>query len=150
MPARLRNLIGMRFGSLVAVEYLGKSRWKLLCDCGNYKEVAAGDLLRGEGRTCPKCKAPPYSHLPEYSVWTGMKNRCNNPYSDKWDDYGGRGIKVLYNSFTEFIKDVGPRPEPDPIEGPYSIDRIDNDGNYEPGNCRWATWSDQQINKRHR
>ncbi len=71
------------------------------------------------------------------------KDRCSNPHSQRWKSHGGRGIKFLFNSFTEFFAEIGPRPTP-----AYSLDRENNDGNYEPGNIRWATRSTQQKNKR--
>lgn len=85
---------------------------------------------------------------PEYSIWSGMIQRCKNPDHVGYKNYGGRGIRVcdrwLY-SFESFIEDVGERPGPE-----YSLDRIDNDGNYEPGNCRWADRKTQAANKRPR
>lgn len=83
---------------------------------------------------------------PEYSAWASMKSRCENPAARNFKDYGGRGIRVCAkwrNSFEAFLADMGPRPSKQ-----HSIDRIDNDGNYEPGNCRWATAKRQQRNKR--
>lgn len=85
-------------------------------------------------------------HGPEYAAWASMIQRCTNPNSRAWSRYGGRGIKVCdrwRESFDAFVDDLGPRP------GPYaSIDRIDNEGHYEPDNCRWATEKQQQRNKR--
>jgi len=82
----------------------------------------------------------------EYWAWMGMRSRCNSPLNKDFYKYGGRGIKVCgrWDEFPNFIADMGPRPE-----GSYSIDRIDNDGNYEPGNCRWATILEQNRNKRN-
>ncbi|KKN27389.1 hypothetical protein LCGC14_0865170 [marine sediment metagenome] len=76
-------------------------------------------------------------------VWYTMKQRCTNPNAINYHNYGGRGIKVLYKDFGEFLADVGPKPGPE-----YSIDRIDNDGHYEPGNCKWSTRSEQMKNRR--
>lgn len=87
------------------------------------------------------------SRSPEYSAWKGMRRRCYNPASARYADWGGRGIRVCdrwLHSFANFLADMGPRPS-----GDHSLDRWpDNDGDYEPGNCRWATRSQQQCNKR--
>lgn len=80
-----------------------------------------------------------------YWAWVQMKQRCNNPNNRNYKYYGGRGIKVCdrwAKSFIAFIEDMGERPNG------LTLDRINVDGNYEPGNCRWATWSEQQLNKR--
>lgn len=83
------------------------------------------------------------SKLPEYKGWQAMKRRCDNPADQKYARYGGRGITVCerWQRFVNFYADMGPRPSPN-----HSIDRIDNDGHYEPGNCRWATQSEQMLN----
>jgi hypothetical protein len=85
-------------------------------------------------------------NTPEYRTWTGMKERCYNPSADSYKNYGGRGITVCdrwRDDFPAFYADMGPRPSEN-----HSLDRRDTDGNYEPENCRWATRSEQQKNKR--
>lgn len=79
-----------------------------------------------------------------YNSWAGMLNRCTNPNATRWNYYGGRGITVCvrWRDFENFLKDMGTRPEG------HTLDRIDPNGNYEPGNCRWATWHDQRVNRR--
>jgi hypothetical protein len=85
------------------------------------------------------------SYSPEYQIWRQMLARCHRPGCVGYENYGGRGISVCerWREFVNFYNDMGPRPSRD-----YSIDRIDNDGDYQPGNCRWATRSVQQRNKR--
>jgi hypothetical protein len=83
--------------------------------------------------------------VPGYNNWQAMLERCRNPKKESWAHYGGRGIKVCdrWQDFGKFIEDMGERPSPE-----YSLERINNDGNYEPKNCRWATWTEQARNQR--
>lgn len=149
------NKTNQRFGRLLAVsaEFKRNRRWFWLCrcDCGQSKIVRADHLKRGKVRSCgclnrELTRMRRLSHGKRktkiYAVWNMMNQRCSNPRTDSYEYYGGRGIKVRYSSFETFLADMG---EPPPGR---SIDRINNDGHYEPGNCRWATAKEQRANRR--
>lgn len=135
----------------------GISYWRCRCDCGNEKLARLADMRRGRVVSCgcyhsditrdrsvKHGYAPRKAQSPEFKIWMGMTRRCRNAADPKFARYGGRGITVCdawAESFENFFRDMGERPSPH-----HSIDRIDNDGNYEPGNCRWATASEQVRN----
>ena len=126
-------------------------KWAICrCDCGNIKRVRAIDLERRGTRSCGCLREENRTKhgmrwTKEYGAWGGMKARCNAPSTTRYERYGGRGITVCQawsDSFEAFYVDVGPAPSED-----HSIDRIDNNGNYEIGNVRWATRKEQSANK---
>lgn len=129
-------------------------RWaKCRCVCGNEKWIFEGAVKNGHTKSCG-CKHVLHGHTakgkitPEWNAWHSMQERCMNPKNDSWKHYGGRGIRVCdrwQESFNNFFIDVGPRPGNE-----FSLDRIDNEGHYEPGNVRWATKSEQRRNMRPR
>ena len=135
-----------------------KVYWVCLCACGRKTSVWGAHLRNGSIKSCGKSgchgsrrhghTAGPASALcsPEYRTWADMIQRCRNPQCRGYDRYGGRGVEVCErwaNSFAAFLEDMGPRPS-----RLHSIDRENNDGNYEPGNCRWATRREQSLNTR--
>jgi hypothetical protein len=148
-----QDLTGKTFGRLTIVGYQGKSRWKCICECGATKELVNGSgLRRGHTRSCRCLKSQEntihgLSESSEYLSWASMKQRCSNRKNIGFHLYGGRGIKVCErwnDSFCDFYADMGAKPS-----ATHSIDRFpDKNGNYEPGNCRWATPSEQVRNRR--
>lgn len=164
-PANFQDLTGSTFGRLTVLERADSrkwtARWKCRCACGNFAEVCAGDLRSGHTKSCGCLVVATASALgkrravhgharegaisPTFVSWTSMQERCLNPKHKSYADYGGRGITICerWREFSSFLADMGERPPRT------TLDRFPNaGGNYEPGNCRWATSKEQNNNRR--
>jgi hypothetical protein len=156
-----KDLTGARFGRWSVLAHLGRPskedrdhRWLCRCDCGTERAVNGGDLRAGKSQCCGCTKGqhwkanPPalkhgFARTPTYYVWCGMRERCRNPNNKSYKRYGGRGIRVCerWEDYTNFLADMGERP------AGLTLERKNNNGNYEPGNCVWATYSEQSNNR---
>lgn len=161
MVRSFQDLTGLQFGRLTVLERAavtpksGKpSLWLCKCKCGAMRQVLRPNLLSGKTVSCG-CYAREAAtrhgytrpRTPEYRAWDAIKERCCNPLHRFYSHYGARGILICdrwRDDFTAFLGDVGRRPSPE-----HSIDRIDNNCGYEPGNVRWATTTEQGRNRRN-
>jgi len=158
MPPAI-DLTGRQFGKLTAMAAIGRTRqgkilWQCRCVCGVIVSVVSGALRSGNTKSCGDvdcCARTKHGHTsrgratPTYTSWQAMLDRCYNPNNPEYARYGGRDISVCarWLHFESFLTDMGSRP------AGTSIDRFpDTDGNYEPGNCRWATAQEQTINRK--
>lgn len=155
--SRTTTLVGQIYGYLTVFSYIGvyanekTSIWLCQCKCGTFLIVRRPALRSGHTKSCgclndevrQRAKTHGQSHHPLYPMWKQMKQRCENPRNDSYARYGGRGIKVCgrWLKFENFLADMGKRPT-----SKHSIERRNNNKNYEPSNCYWATRAEQNSN----
>lgn len=145
------TLNGYSFGKLTVLHETGRTSksgcryWECICECGKRRSVAGMDLVNMKYTSCGRCNYKYKEVDSEYNVWSAMMQRCYNENNPSYHNYGGRGIKVCerWHNYSSFIKDIGNRPKGG------TLDRINNNGNYEPKNCRWVDMKTQQNNRRN-
>jgi len=147
------DLTGQKFGRLTVIKRVEndkrlKASWQCKCVCGNIKSILSQSLISGKTKGCGCLNSTHHmTKTPEYVAWQDMRNRCYREKTTKFKHYGGRGITVCdewRNDFMAFFKHIGPRPTNE-----HSLERINNNGNYEPNNVKWASQMEQCNNKRN-
>ena len=160
---KVLELKGQRFGRLTIIKRVENDKWKnakwlCQCDCGNVKKINGYELKNGHTKSCGCLQKERASKARKthghkinrvvtktYTAWQSMLKRCDNPKNKNYKDYGGRGIKVCdrwLHSFENFLSDIGKAPNG------LTLDRKNNNGNYEPNNCRWVAMTEQNQNSR--
>lgn len=157
------QIIGKTFGRLTVISEIKSTattsrKWLCKCSCGGIAKTNAWSLASGRTQSCGcllkekireahrhgLARRGKKSYL--YLIWCSMRQRCKNPKNKGYMNYGGRGIKICarWNKYENFLKDIGDRPTPK-----HTLDRMNNNGNYEPSNCKWSTRKHQTINRRY-
>ena len=158
MLKRVKDLTGRKFQRVEVLRHVGsdpqrRALWECKCDCGKIWTVRGTELRNGNVTSCGCMSADRMrTHGMEgtkiYNVWASMKARCQNPKHQAYGNYGGRGITVCerWQEFENFYADMG---EPPPSDKRLTLERIDNESGYCPGNCKWATYAEQLKNRRN-